>query len=834
MIPCLTCAGMVRFSLHGMLRRVSVALGCKTGTGFPFPPTARFSAQVAVLTGDGEDFDSHSYAAALQGCVRRGDILAGKAVHCEALKRGDCLDLFASNILLNLYVKSGLFGDASHLFDEMPLRNTVSFVTLIQGYGQTQQFDKAVELFSQLHREGHELNQFVFTTFLKLLASMERAELGPSVHACIVKLGHHCNAFVGTALIDAYSLCGDVSSAKEVFDGIVCKDMVSWTGMVTCFAENECFKEAIKFFSRMMRIGYEPNNYTFASVFKACLGLDAVEMGKSLHGLTLKTCYELDLYVGVGLLELYSKLGDMEDAHKLFEELPHTDVVHWSLMISRHAQGQRSREALDLFRQMEEASVVPNQFTLASVLQACATMESLEYGKQVHCRASKLGLDSNVFVSNAIMDVYAKCGRIDVSAQIFERSQTRNDVSWNTLIVGYVQSGDAEKALDLFSNMWKCQTEASGVTYSSVLRACAGLAKLDPGNQLHALAIKTTYNEDPIVGNSLIDMYAKCGDIMDARLVFDTMNLRDEVSWNTMITGYSMHGLSGEALRVFEMMKVQKVQPTMLTFVGVLSACSNVGLLEQGQSYFNSMMEDYGIEPTMEHYTCMVGLLGRKGHLDRALKLIGKIPSEPSVMVWRALLGACVTHHNVELGKVCAEKVLEMDPLDEGAYVLLSNIYANARRWDNVASVRKKMKEKGVKKEPGMSWVESQGSVHYFTVGETSHPDMKLINGMLEWLNMKARREGFIPNCDAILHQVENGEKERMLWLHSERLALAFALVRMPKVGPIRIIKNLRICVDCHAAIRTISGFVRREIVVRDVNRYHHFRDGACSCGDYW
>ncbi|KAK4795777.1 hypothetical protein SAY86_028103 [Trapa natans] len=826
---------MIRLSLHGVLRCVSGALGCKIGRLYLFLPcTARLSALAAALTGDGADFDSSSYAVALQGCVRRGDILAGRAVHCGSLKRGDCLELFASNILINLYVKSKCYDDASHLFDEMPLRSTVSFVTLIQGYGQAQQFDKAVKLFSQLHREGHELNQFVFTTLLKLLVSMERAELAPSFHACIFKLGHHCNAFVGTALIDAYSLCRDVSCAKEVFDGLVCKDMVSWTGMVTCLAENECFKEAIKLFLQMMRIGYEPNNYTFAGVFKACLGLEAVELGMSLHGLTLKTCHEVNLYVGVGLLELYSKLGDMEDARKFFEELPHRDVTHWSLMISRHAQGQRSREALDLFRQMEEAGVVPNQFTLASVLQACATMESLESGKQVHCRASKLGLDSNVFVSNALMDVYAKCRRTDVSAKIFERAQTRNSISWNTLIVGCAQSGEAGKTLDLFSNMWKCQIEATEVTYSSVLHACASLAKLDPGNQLHALTIKSTYSKDLIVGNSLIDMYAKCGGIADARLVFDTMNLRDEVSWNTMIMGYSMHGLSGEALRIFEMMKEQNVQPTMLTFVGVLSACSNGGLLEQGQFYFDSMVEDYGIEPTMEHYTCMVGLLGRKGHLAQAAELIGKIPCEPSVMLWRALLGACVTHHNIELGKVSAEKVLEMDPHDEGAYVLLSNIYANTRRWDDVAAVRKKMKDKGVKKEPGMSWVEYQGSVHYFTVGETSHPDMKLINGMLEWLNMKARKEGFIPNCDVILHQVEDEEKERMLWLHSERLALAFALARMPSVGPIRIIKNLRICMDCHGAIRAISGFVQREIVVRDVNRYHHFRDGRCSCGDYW
>ncbi|OWM76257.1 putative pentatricopeptide repeat-containing protein At5g13230, mitochondrial [Punica granatum] len=824
---------MIRLILHRTLRRPNGAVGSKLVGRFHLP-AARFSAQAAALTQEWPDFDSHSYGAALQDCVRGGSTLAGKAIQCDALKRGDCLDLFASNILLNLYAKAELFDDANRLLDKMPVRNTVSFVTLIQGYAQAQQFDKAMELFAHLHREGHELNPFVFTTSLKLLGAMERAELGWTVHASIIKLGHNCNAFVGTALIDVYALCGDVASAKEVFDGIVYKDMVSWTGMVTCFAENECFEEALKLFSQMMRVGHKPNNYTFTSMLKACTSLDALGLGKCLHGSTLKTCYELDLYVGFELLELYSKFGEMKDAHKLFEELPQKEVMHWSLMISRHAQGDRSREAVEFFHQMRGARVLPNQFTLASMLQACATMESLELGKQIHCHASKVGLDSDVFVSNALMDVYAKCGGIDVSEQIFERSQNRNDVSWNTLIVGHVQLGDCEKALGLFSNMWRCQMEATVVSYASTLRACASLAALDPGNQVHTLAIKTTYDKDPVVGNSLIHMYAKCGGIKDARLVFDTMNVRDVVSWNTMISGYSMHGLSREALKAFEMMKERKVRPNTLTFVGVLSACSNGGLLEQGEAYFDSMVQDYDIEPCMEHYTCMVGLLGRLGHLDRAIKLIREIPFEPSVMVWRALLGACVIHQNVEMGKISAEKVLEMEPQDEATYVLLSNIYANARRWDNVAFVRKKMKKKGVKKEPGLSWIETQGSVHCFKVGETSHPDMKLINGMLEWLNMKTRREGFNPNCDAVLLQVEEEEKERMLWLHSERLALAFALIKVPNGGPIRIIKNLRICVDCHVAIKMISRVVQREIIVRDVNRYHHFCDGACSCGDYW
>ncbi|CAK9144379.1 unnamed protein product [Ilex paraguariensis] len=246
------------------------------------------------------------------------------------------------------------------------------------------------------------------------------------------------------------------------------------------------------------------------------------------------------------------------------------------------------------------------------------------------------------------------------------------------------------------------------------------------------------------------------------------------------------------------------------------------------------MGQDYGIEPCIEHYTCMVSLLGRLGHLDKALKLIEEIPFEPSLMVWRALLGACVIHNNIELGRMAAQHVLEMEPQDESTYVLMSNIYATARRWDSVASVRKNMKSKGVKKEPGLSWIETQGTVHYFTVGDASHPDVKLIHGMLEWLNMKSKKAGYVPYCNAILLDVEDDDKRRLLWVHSERLALAFGLIRQPSGSPIRIIKNLRICMDCHAAIKFLSKIVDRELIIRDINRFHHFNDGICSCGDYW
>ncbi|CAL5190755.1 unnamed protein product [Lathyrus oleraceus] len=779
--------------------------------------------------------DSHSYAHMLQQIIQNGaDPNAGKHLHCHILKRGASLDLFAQNILLNFYVQSNSLHDASKLFDEMLLTNTITFVTLAQGYSRSHQFNEALHFILRLFREGHEVNPFVFTTLLKLLVSMDLAHLCWTLHACVYKLGHHVNAFVGTALIDAYSVCGNVDVARHVFDDICCKDMVSWTGMVACYAENCFYEESLQLFNKMRIMGYRPNNFTISGALKSCLGLEAYNVGKSVHGCALKGSYDHDLFVGIALLELYAKSGEIVDAQRLFEEMPKNDLIPWSLMIARYAQSDRSKEALDLFLRMRQTPVLPNNFTFASVLQACASLVLLNLGMQIHSCVLKFGLNSNVFVSNAIMDVYAKCGEIENSMKLFEELPDRNDVTWNTIIVGYVQLGDGEKAMNLFSYMLEYDMQPTEVTYSSVLRACASLAALEPGLQVHSLTIKTMYYNDTVVANSLIDMYAKCGRINDARLTFDKMNKRDEVSWNAMICGYSMHGMSAEALTLYEMMQHSDCKPNKLTFVGVLSACSNAGLLLKGQAHFMSMSQDYGIEPCIEHYTCMVWLLGRLGRLDEAMKLIGEIPYQPSVMVWRALLGACVIHKKVDLGRVCAQHVLEMEPHDDATHVLLSNMYATAGRWDSVALVRKNMQKKRVKKEPGLSWVENQGVVHYFSVGDTSHPDIKLICAMLEWLNKKTRDAGYVPDCNAVLLDVEEDEKERHLWLHSERLALAYGLIRTPLACSIRIIKNLRICVDCHAVIKLISKVVQREIVIRDINRFHHFRHGVCSCGDYW
>ncbi|KAG9446242.1 hypothetical protein H6P81_012370 [Aristolochia fimbriata] len=819
--------------------RLQTVVGCKLD--FPVIRTRNhcFSGHAALLPED-EDicagtppkFDSFTYTRLFRESIINKDATTGRGLHCHVIKNGS-FDIYVWNTLLHLYVKSDLSCDASCLFDEIPEHNIVSFVTLIQGYASWEKYDDAVKLFLRLHREGYKFNAFVFTTILKLLVDLELPELNKCIHACVYKIGYDSDPFVGAALIDTYSMSALVSDAREVFDRIIGKDLVSWTGMITCYAENGYWEEALELFSQMRTMGFQPNNYTFSSLLKACTGLELLLSGKSVHGFIIKCHYESDNHVAGGLLDMYAKCGDIKDSRQVFEAMTHRNVILWSFMISRYAQSDHSEEAIMLFHLMRQTSVIPNDYSFSSVLQAIANVKDLEWGRQAHAHLVKVGFDSDIYVANALVDVYAKCGKMEDAMQLFFEIDKKNEVTWNTLIVGFVQLGHWEEAFKLFCDMLDAQVPASQVTYSGILRACAGSAVLEQGTVIHSLVSKSVFLDDTIVCNALVDMYAKCGAIKYARKVFDTMEELDLVSWNAIISAYALHGLGEDALKLFTKMQESRVKPNHVTFVGVLSACNHVGLIDQGRSYFNSMIKDYGIEPCKEHYTCMVGLLGHAGHLDEAMKFIEEIPVEPSIMAWRALLGSCVIYNNIELGKICGQRVLEMDPQDGTTSVMLSNMYAAAGRWDEVSSIRKSMRRNGLKKEPGLSWIEVQSEVHCFSVGDRNHPETRLIHGMLEWLYVQTKKAGYIPNKSVVLHDMEDSHKELLLWVHSERLALAFGLLKTHPSTPIRIMKNLRACADCHEAFKVICRIVQREIVVRDLNRFHHFENGFCSCHDY-
>eukprot|EP01018_Ginkgo_biloba_P029482 Gb_12585 [translate_table: standard] len=568
-----------------------------------------------------------------------------------------------------------------------------------------------------------------------------------------------------------------------------------------------------------------------ASLLEACTN---IKQCHQVHAHMFTTGLDENIFLQTKLVAMYAMCGSMDHARLHFNKISKRDVFLWNVLVRGYAMNGPCEEALVLYYQMKMEGILPNKFTFPFVLKACAGLSSLQEGTEIHNDIVKFGFGSDIFVGNSLVAMYAKCGNIEIARQVFDKMFKRNVVSWSALIAGYVHMGHSREALTLFNEMHLHGIKPNLVATVSVLPACSHISALQQGKQIHGHIIKCGFWSNVIVGNALVDMYAKCGSVDIARHVFDKLSERNVISWSTMIDGYGMHGHGEDALALFSDMQQKGMKPDDITFVSVLTACSHAGLVDEGWRYFHCMSRDYSITPRMRHYACMVDLLGRSGLLDEAYDFIKKMPLEPNAVVWGALLGACRIHRNVVLGEHVAERLFDLEPENVGCYVLLSNIYAEAGRWDAAAKVRTMMKDRGLKKIPGCSFIEVDNRVHPFFMADRLHPQSERIYATLAALAGQMEKAGYVPNTNLVFHDMEEEVKEHMLCSHSEKLAIAFGLINTNPGTPIRIMKNLRVCNDCHSATKFISKIVKREILVRDANRFHHFNDGLCSCGDYW
>lgn len=586
---------------------------------------------------------------------------------------------------------------------------------------------------------------------------------------------------------------------------------------------------------------------------------------KQLHALIVKTNTPYSILPLSRVGSVCAFTPNFAYAQQIFERADKPGIFVWNSCFKEFAESDSPIDAISLFHWLRNYDVYPDSFTLSFVLKACSHLLDLLHGRIVHGFIEKLGFQSNVFLQNTVVHLYASCGAIDDAKLLFEKMTQRDVVTWNIMITQLVKRGDVDGAFDLFSRMpersvrsWtamiagfvQCakpkeavhlftQMEEEGlkpneVTVVAVLAACADLGALDLGKRIHKYSNQSGFKRNTRICNTLIDMYIKCGCLDDARTVFEEMEERTIVSWSAMIQGLAMHGQAEEALKLFSKMIQIGMKPNAVTFVGLLHACSHMGLIDEGRRFFASMTRDYGIIPRIEHYGCMVDLLSRAGLLPEAHEFIKNMPIKPNSVVWGALLGGCRVHKNIEMAEEGIKHLFELDPLNDGYYVVLSNIYAEAKRFEDAARVRKLMREKGVKKTPGWSSITVDEVVHEFVAGDETHPSTEEIFKKWDELLEEMRFRGYVPNTSVVMLDVEENEKEKVIYRHSEKLAVVFGLMNTPNGTPIRIMKNLRVCEDCHAALKLISEIVKREIVVRDRNRFHCFKDGSCSCRDYW
>ncbi|KAJ4951347.1 hypothetical protein NE237_028179 [Protea cynaroides] len=573
-------------------------------------------------------------------------------------------------------------------------------------------------------------------------------------------------------------------------------------------------------------------SYCYASIFQSCIDQRAVEPGRQIHAHCL-TGLGLSTVITTKLINLYSVCNYLPEAHFLFDGVPKDNVFLWNVLIRGYAWSGPHEAALSLYHQMLNSGIKPDNFTFPFVLKACSALSALQEGRDIHGYVIRMGWEFDVYVGAALIDMYGKCGFVGSARQVFDNILVRDVVLWNSMLATYSQNGHPDNAHLLCRDMAMVGLRPTMATLVAVISASADIAALPQGREVHGLSWRHGFESQDKVKTALVDLYAKCGSVHVARRLFERLTEKRVISWNAMIAGYAMHGHASEALSLFEEME-EEAQPDHVTFVGVLSACSHGGLMNEGWKFFESMVTKYLVQPTVQHYTCMVDLLGHAGRLDEAYNLIEQMTVRPDSGVWGALLNCCKIHRNVGLGERALEKLIDLVPNDAGNYVILSNIYAQVGDWEGVAKVRKLMKERGLKKSIACSWIEVKSKVHAFLAGDTSHPQSDKIYAEVERLGGLMKAAGYVPDTAPVFHDIEDDEKTTMICRHSEKLAIAFGLLNTPPGTRLVVTKNLRVCDDCHVAIKFISGITEREIVVRDVNRYHHFKDGVCSCGDYW
>lgn len=719
------------------------------------------------------------------------------------------------------------------MFEPIQSKIDPLYHTLLKGYAQQSNLDNALKFFVRMKYDGVEPVVYNFSYLLKACADNFDVRRGKEIHAQLVSNGLSVNLYAMTSVMNLYAKCKEIHEAYKMFERMPERDLVCWNSVIAGFAQNGMPKRALELVVNMQEEGHSPDMVTVVSILPSSADIGNLRIGRSIHAYILRRGLESYVNVATALLDMYAKCGSIGTARRIFDWMGSRTVVSWNSMIDGYSQSGDSEEALDLFQKMLDEGLKPSNVTVMGALHACANLGDIKHGQFIHELVNQLGLDSDVSVMNSLISMYCKCRRVDLAAELFYKLKVKTLVSWNAMILGYAQNGHSMEAISLFCKMQQQNMKRDSFTLVSVITAVAELSLLRQAKWIHGLVIRTWLHKNAFVMTALVDMYAKCGAVHTARKLFDEMGERHVTTWNAMIDGYGTHGFGKEAVELFNEMCKGDIYPNDVTFLCIISACSHSGLVREGRRYFTMMKEEYGLQPSMDHYGAMVDLLGRAGQLEEAWEFIQKMPVEPGINVYGAILGACKIHKNVDLGEKAADKLFELEPDDGGYHVLLANIYAIASMWQKVAKVRTLMEKKGIQKTPGCSSVDLKNEVHTFYSGSTSHPQSEKIYAYLGKLIDRIKAAGYTPDTSSI-HDVEDDIREQLLNTHSEKLAISFGLLNTSPGATIHIRKNLRVCADCHIATKYISLVTKREIIVRDMHRFHHFKNGTCSCGDYW
>ncbi|KAF9621783.1 hypothetical protein IFM89_028221 [Coptis chinensis] len=644
-----------------------------------------------------------------------------------------------------------------HVFGQILDGNTLVWNAMIGGYLKNDRYEKVVELYRKMRtNNGVEVDSCTCTFALKACARLLDFESGMEIVRIARENGFEKDRFFGSSAISFLVKFGKVDEARDVFEELFHRDVVCWNSMIKGYVQVGSFDIAFEMFFQMQGCGIRPTPITMAGLIQACIGIGSLRLGKCIHRCLNGFGMCCDILVGTSLIDMYGKMGDVESARQVFDRMTARNLISWNSMISGYVQNGLVFKAFDLFGVLVLSGGGFDSGTMASLLQGCAQLSSVDNGKVLHCCVLRRRLESNVIVSTAIVDLYAKSGAVKLARSVFSAMKEKNVISWTAMLMGLAQNGHAEEAFKIFCQMQEEGVDANVFTLVSLIHACAHVGSLKKGQSIHAYLIRHVFSLDEIVRTALIDMYSKCGKIESCKKVFENVSMsRDVVLWNSMITSYGMHGHGHLAVGLYSHMNKKGIRPNQTSFVSLLSACSHSGLVDEGINLFHIMSRDHGIMPNEKHYACLVDLLGRAGRLDEAEALIEHMPFEPSSAVLEALLSGCKTHKNINIGIKTADRLLILDAMNLGIYVVLSNMYAEGRRWSEVDYVRGLMRKRGLRKTPGYSLTEVANVVHAFFAGDDSHPFREEIYKMLESINMQIEASGYIPDTSCVLRDVD-------------------------------------------------------------------------------
>ncbi|KAL5558304.1 hypothetical protein UlMin_034515 [Ulmus minor] len=802
-------------------------------------------------------------------------------IHAHLITTNLIRDPSVASHVLWFFISQENFHYAYRVLSEPQELETLSWNALLENRLKDGSLEEVFSIYYQMVTHGVPLDISTFHFLIHACSRNLTFQRGLEVHGRVIKSGLGRNKSLNNNLMAFYSKCRKFDAVRQVFDKLPNRDVISWNTMISCYVQMGMPGEALNLFREMGVDGVAPDEITMVSLLSACSKMRDLEMGEKLH-LYIQNHLVVDGNVLNCLVNMYIECGRMEKAHELvakckadvdvvlwttlvrgyviskkihaarcvFDHMKERNLISWMTIISGYLQGGYYYESLELFRQMRIENALPDEVLIVAVLSACSHVKDHRLGGSLHGLVVKYGMTVEGILGNALIHLYAKCEEPKVAYSIFDQMSSKNVLSWNSMLDGFCRSGEIAKAksffkeipnkdvvswntminslaktrrfaelFELFREMQHSETKPDKLTLISVLSSCASVGALNHGIWVHVYIKKNHIELDNMLGTALIDMYGKCGGIGKACELFSELTEKNVFVWTAMIAAHAMEGQARKAIDLYLEMEAKAIKPDHVTFIALLSACSHGGLVNEGFTIFNKMSSFYNFTPNIQHYGCMVDLLGRVGHLEEALKFIEQMPIKPDVSIWSAFLRASGSHGNVELAEHAFQKLIELDPLNDSAHVLLSNLYRKAGRFDDVSEVRRKLFELGVKKQPGCSLIEKEGILYEFRAADFSNPQSAEIYSLLD--EIKGRLEE------------EQGLNETSAH-HSERLAVAFGLISNSGRTPIRVVNNLRICGDCHLAMKVISKIYDREIIIRDNYRFHRFVDGNCSCKDYW